>query len=999
MSNYVAAAAAAASSPGVTNSVHLDSLDARIVQYQYGLLKLSRYVEKIRELRDICREKGPETVFPIPTYPMLLSGSIFNLSDNIFRRSEILINGGKFNPAQSVDPPTNTNSVNYDIMENATNYDTTKLIIPESKRSFESLRLFEHLIINAHQIYSKKLQQALQERTACRVPDSAGYPQTFDWAEISDLLQPVELAVIPSFIYETTPENSNDAEAVRQSMRDSDLKVLKAVTESVDVSLATLRDYLSIMCTCKTKEVLLKAPHASYMMHRGFAILLRLADLYAVLRRIGKRVYLFNYHHFQNYVRLDDGLRHALAVVTAYFNQPKKNNVLLASVTKLTRQGAYAMVRSDSTLAIAKQGIEACALITAMNESLKNLAIRWTDLNKKNFNLPNKAQMRDRLRVQTAELKRQSSLISPDGGTARRLEAMYIDPEKNKQEMERQSKLQKEREDAAKEDRQMKEAEERENVIQRKEMIALKAEERERYLREELSRTSSPLNGTPSNNLSRRSSIRSSSSGSSRSSSLVTAPSQPETIKRSNGSLTRSASQRFSPTTKTSGLARRHSVSLHPVPAEPEELSTSSSVRSLSPSHSSSASSASSTGNIFTSPTALRRQNPANINGEGAKSAVAGAMTAFPKTNIIRETKQPSLQARMAAASVPAAQKATNGKPLSAQQRLQRHIMNSTLRGEMTTKPIVDVPRVLYTPSARAGIVNGSRTSSLQGSLGRTAGSSGSSRTSSLASGRDSVSPINSLKSASAAELRHAQPQQNRSRSGSIQSVQSIQEESMVQSAFPSPTSSAPAVVVSSPLVERTRSNSASKRPAGNITKIEENTPNIFLVKKEGQHVPNTSSPGSSILIRSRAGSIASSLRTDTTAENEHTLTESNHTTPVKKVRFLGVPEYSEAEDAPSPQKKKMWAKAPPVFRFNTQKTVVDNTRKKERLFTAQEGLAFRKNTHTDEWGGFNRNKAKQPAVEANGKVSMMSLVTETATPTPTIPVPKGKLTQLFKRR
>lgn len=93
-----------------------------------------------------------------------------------------------------------------------------------------------------------------------------------------------------------------------------------------------------------------------------------------------------------------------------------------------------------------------------------------------------------------------------------------------------------------------------------------------------------------------------------------------------------------------------------------------------------------------------------------------------------------------------------------------------------------------------------------------------------------------------------------------------------------------------------------------------------------------------------------------------------------KKVRFTGVPEYSEAEDKPSVnQNLKQFRQ------FVSRAPGLGGVRKKEKMLTAQEGLAFRRLHGKEDYDfeGFNRGADAVFPVDANGKVSMMSAINQ----------------------
>ncbi|OWB54565.1 hypothetical protein B5S28_g415 [[Candida] boidinii] len=135
----IAAAAASASTPPIKGTIYLDSLDAKIIQYQYGIQKSLQFIQYLKSVVKKCKEKD---LVPFSKYIIISSGPIFNINDNIYRRSEILINGGKFNPDNSIKlNKIDIVPINFDLMDNSTNYETVNTKLPEKKSNLQSLIL------------------------------------------------------------------------------------------------------------------------------------------------------------------------------------------------------------------------------------------------------------------------------------------------------------------------------------------------------------------------------------------------------------------------------------------------------------------------------------------------------------------------------------------------------------------------------------------------------------------------------------------------------------------------------------------------------------------------------------------------------------------------------------------------------------------------------------------------------------------------------------------
>ncbi|KAH3666229.1 hypothetical protein OGAPHI_004418 [Ogataea philodendri] len=907
----------ASSTPSIRDCVTLDSLDARILQYRYGTQKILKVLENVKSMIKKCSQ---DNQIPFTKYIILLNGSIFNVNDNIYRRSEILINGNKFNPAQSIDPTTNTNAVNFDCMDNSTNYDTTKLKLPTYKESTDILKLLELLLFNTFEIYNQKWKTAMKERS---MQESKRDKPFLTLEDIVDLLQFAELESIENMTEPSLQDPGPDT-SVEAHLRSLDLKSLNVNITNFEKALDQIAEEVDKLGQYKVKDNLLSSPHYKFVLPRAFLLLLHLADFYGVVRKFGKMIYHNNSFYFDNYTRTNDSLRTVLRNLNVYFNQAKKNSLLLSLIAKITRNGSVMTVRPDNINELHRVCDDSLSLLKTMLLVLKRFQAEWQAIIDSNrSNEYDKVQLRLKLKQQAIkernDLKRRSTVNTSQ--LTRNLEALYVDPEKDKLEKEKQSKLQKELFDEAKEARLLKEVEQKELEIQRAEEMQQKVGDREKQLRDELR-----SNGSSPNSLSRQSSVSRSRSSSNQSN-------------QDDGSLRRTKST----------SSRRNSLLVTPEPQRVIQVDSESRSDTSSPV------------NSFTSPTPT--------------SALAGATASLRplfrhQQSPVHPSQSPPVNQNAKAAAL-ASRKAVQ-QPLTAQQRLQQHIFKSSQSGQTIVKKLE--PRVISKPIYATSSATTSSNSVLE--VPKLASPSDS-RTSSIQSESEfPTSPLNSLKQSSLPEF---QLQTNRSRSGSLQGEQA-QTSSYVTPAFrASPSASA----------SRSRSGSLSQRSVEAIPEDDEKT------KTSDADTTLTGGENSPVKIRSRASSTRQNgppryagniLVVPEDAEPQYDADGEL----IKKVRFTGVAEYSEDEDAPTPQQmqkqmRQKWSSYKPLFRNRTKQ------------LNSQEGMAFRKfqgSLAGAEFEGFNKVNSNAIPVDANGKFSMMSVINS-----PESAGGPKKLTKLFKRR
>ncbi|ODV95325.1 hypothetical protein PACTADRAFT_3027 [Pachysolen tannophilus NRRL Y-2460] len=386
MSSINAVAAAVASRPGIKNGIYLNALDARIVQYHYGIAKLKRLMGAISRAIKASLEGNKESgVVPLASYILLFGGPIFNISDLIFKRYEILQNGRKFNYQQPIRPQLSTNSINFDLFENLTNYENSNLknSLPDLNKNIETLKYFEKLSQNTLEIYENRLKQAIIERTASRWPNKEGDPIPFNTSKIDDLIDPIELENIESLFFKQELKTqdflkNNKLKTETQIKNDlfkTDLSIIKIITTSIDKCLNQLLNTFKHLENCKNISQIMELKNWEYSVHRGFAILLKLADLYCITRKLGKKIYFQDYHLLKSSSQYHRNILLLLKNLDIFFNQPKRNNLLLASIIKLTRQGSNFQVRPDVLVQLGKDARNGYQIVYDSNSILKEFYV------------------------------------------------------------------------------------------------------------------------------------------------------------------------------------------------------------------------------------------------------------------------------------------------------------------------------------------------------------------------------------------------------------------------------------------------------------------------------------------------------------------------------------------------------------------------------------------------------------------------------------------------
>ena len=330
-----------ASKPKVQQtSTHYDpklitSLDCKILQYQYNIYKLQKSISHIRKLQTEC-QSSPN--LPLLHYIVLLVGCTFSINDKAFdAKLDILSNFHLFR---------NT-TINITAATSHIPYDTPDLPItplndiPEVSTSIKCLKQLESLCNTCLQGYKKKLEQAKVEKS-----NEVGNIDTIDayYSTIEKIISSVifnnDIDLVFSDSTFTLPidnvelmANENFQEA---TLIDMDIKELFIIVKQIE----RLLNFL------KSTIVKLKQPQCAdpYALHKIFLITQRLNDIYTIVRRYGRKIYLSNYQHLTDSKFLfhcknpQFFKNNILKDMNDFFNSMKKNGTLIANLTRFVRQ-------------------------------------------------------------------------------------------------------------------------------------------------------------------------------------------------------------------------------------------------------------------------------------------------------------------------------------------------------------------------------------------------------------------------------------------------------------------------------------------------------------------------------------------------------------------------------------------------------------------------------------------------------------------------------------
>ncbi|GMF01503.1 unnamed protein product [[Candida] boidinii] len=399
-------------------------------------------------------------------------------------------------------------------MDNSTNYETVNTKLPEKKSNLQSLILLELLLMNNLEIYTSKLEKALNDRDAIRVLSlkrDNTTKSTFEMEQINDLLIFNELKSVIYLTIENsisspisqssnsfTSTNNQNSHSVLQ-LRKIDYISLSIMVKSLDEKLNSIGNIIdSFNNFNKNKISFNDLPNNKYLLHRMFIILLNLADISCLVKKFGRMIYWNNIHYLEKFLIHNTPLRNCLRNYKMVFIETRlgNNNQILTFLNKYLKQGNKFQVRKDNILEMTKNCNESYSIILNLINNLKNIYGQWKIiLETEKVDNKNKQLLREDFKRRTLEernlVRRESMKLN--SSLSKKIGAMYIDPNKLKLEKEKQSKLQKSLEEQAKGDRLLKQQELKEKELIKSESMYNKFDQREKLLRNQLSNTPNKL--------------------------------------------------------------------------------------------------------------------------------------------------------------------------------------------------------------------------------------------------------------------------------------------------------------------------------------------------------------------------------------------------------------------------------------------------------------------------------------------------------------------------
>lgn len=333
----------------------IDTLEAKILQFIYAIVKLKALLAACKKLINSTNASNSNQLALIH-YIILLAGNLFAINEQAFsNKLKFLSNFKLFKPLPITISSISTH-VPYDNSDSAI---IPLESLPLASTSNKCLKLFDYLCVNCIHGYQKRLQQAKQEKNNASYLDDLEdileklvfLPELKD-VDLSIATRTTNDVTTSPFLYPIPDPHSdqlNDNNFVEATLIDMDIKTLFTITKHlhdvVDHAKKELNRFRPLKNLSKSQQdnYINSLSQGQYSLHKILMWTYRLNDVYSVLRKFGRKVYLSNYQHLYDQkfaFNSKNGIyfkNQQLKEVDDLFNSTKKNGILIANLTRFIR--------------------------------------------------------------------------------------------------------------------------------------------------------------------------------------------------------------------------------------------------------------------------------------------------------------------------------------------------------------------------------------------------------------------------------------------------------------------------------------------------------------------------------------------------------------------------------------------------------------------------------------------------------------------------------------
>lgn len=331
---------------------HIDSLDARAIQYKYALVKISLFISALNRMisTEAKLQDAPNLLYLV-NYMSFCISHMFSINESGFAPKLSALEAFKAPKVSTVTVSAVVTHVPYD----GKDFPVNSLVeLPLAGKSFLCLKALRAMCINCLEGYQKRY------KNACAEIENTAYINDFDYlfekelfGECSDLdlsLLSKSLPMRP-FITQLEPDLLKDSDYEEAKLIDLDLSALFVFIYDISATIADLSIPIEQLAAVKrapkaTQEAaFLSIANKEYSLHRLLFWAMRLNDLYLVARKFIRQVYYCNLEHlndrkFLSFIPNGQYFQKQLQEINEICSTAKKNGILVATITRFVRSNS-----------------------------------------------------------------------------------------------------------------------------------------------------------------------------------------------------------------------------------------------------------------------------------------------------------------------------------------------------------------------------------------------------------------------------------------------------------------------------------------------------------------------------------------------------------------------------------------------------------------------------------------------------------------------------------
>lgn len=388
---------------------YVDSLDAKIIQYLYSIIKLQSLLVKLKSL--ILYTNSTKVDLPLVQYIVLLIGNLFAINESAFAPRINMILSFKLFKMNPVTINIVLSHIPYDNQDSPV---TPLETLPSVAIASKCLRLIDFLCNTCLNGYQKRLQAAKEQKNNDElVGDFERILRDQVFHVASDIDLTLGITDVPEkcpFIFPLPPPDGDkesallsDTNFIEASLIDMDIKTIFSITNNLEICINKLTPqiikfkYLKHLPKTQQSQYIKSLPDSQFALHKILMFTFRLNDLYSILRMFGRKIYLSNYQHLYDQKFSFNSKasfyfkNQLLKEIDELFNSTKKNGVLIANLTRFIRANSIHENNSKNILEFVNFINQAFSMIDNQVKKFHEFGNNWIQaelLFRKNHNLP-----------------------------------------------------------------------------------------------------------------------------------------------------------------------------------------------------------------------------------------------------------------------------------------------------------------------------------------------------------------------------------------------------------------------------------------------------------------------------------------------------------------------------------------------------------------------------------------------------------------------------------